>query len=134
MKKLLVCSILFLFGFSFFAVNVAFAAGPNTDAPRVNCIGLPGCPDKDIESPGGYNPKQNVTWEWIDALISELIKYVAVVGVISIMISGIMYMVSGWEEEKVKKAKSWIIWTLVWVFLSVSALWIIYLLNSLSIL
>jgi hypothetical protein len=72
--------------------------------------------------------------KWVSALIWEFIKYVAVVAVITLMISGIMYLVSGWEEEKVKKAKTWIIWSLVWVFFSVSAWWIINVLNSLSIL
>jgi hypothetical protein len=72
--------------------------------------------------------------KWVSAVIWELIKYVAVVAVLSVMISGVLYLVSGWEEEKVKKAKTWIIWSLVWVFLSVSAWWMINLLNTLTIL
>ena len=134
MKKLLLYFTLFFSLFSFFSENITFSAGPNTEAPKVNCIGLPGCPDKDIENPGGYNIDDNVTLKWVSALIWEFIKYVAVVAVITLMISGIMYLVSGWEEEKVKKAKTWIICSLVWVFFSVSAWWIINVLNSLSIL
>jgi hypothetical protein len=71
--------------------------------------------------------------KWVSAVIWELIKYVAVVAVLSVMISGVLYLVSGWEEEKVKKAKTWIIWSLVWVFLSVSAWGLINLLNNLII-
>jgi len=66
-------------------------------------------------------------------LVSELIKYVAVIAVIAIMCSGIMYLISGWQEEKVKKAKTWIIYSLVWVFLSISALAIIKIINNISI-
>ena len=134
MKKLLLYFTLFFSLFSFFSENITFSSGPNTEAPKVNCICLPGCPDKDIENQGGYNIDDNVTLKWVSALIWEFIKYVAVVAVITLMISGIMYLVSGWEEEKVKKAKTWIIWSLVWVFFSVSAWWIINVLNSLSIL
>jgi len=66
-------------------------------------------------------------------LISNMIKYVAVIAVIALMISWIMYLLSWGEEEKVKKAKSWIIWSLVWVFLSISAMWIIEIINNIYI-
>ncbi len=66
-------------------------------------------------------------------LISLLIGYVAVIAVISLMISWIMYLISGWEEEKVKKAKNWIIWSLVWVLISISAIWIIEIINNITI-
>jgi hypothetical protein len=69
MKKLLLYFTLFFSLFSFFSENITFSAGPNTEAPKVNCIGLPGCPDKDIENPGGYNIDDNVTLKWVSALI-----------------------------------------------------------------
>jgi hypothetical protein len=132
-KKLLILSILFILSsFIFVSNNTAFSA-PTTEAPKVNCIWLPGCPDEDIANPGGYNPRQNITLEWIGAFIAELIKYVAVVAVISVMLSWMMYLFSGWEEEKVKKARVWITWSLVWVLLSISAWGIINLLNTLTI-
>jgi len=65
--------------------------------------------------------------------ISEMIQYVAVIAVISLMVSGIMYLTSGWQEEKVNKAKSWVIYSLVWVLLSISAWTIIKILNELTI-
>ena len=71
----------------------------------------------------------NIWWD----IISTLIQYVAVIAVISLIISWIMYLLSWWEEEKVKKAKNWIIWSLVWVLLAISAYWIINLINQLSI-
>jgi len=76
---------------------------------------------------------ENASLKWIWNLIWELIKYVSVVAVISVMVSWVMYMVSWGEEEKVKKAKSWIIWSLIWVFISISAWWIINMLNNITI-
>jgi hypothetical protein len=49
------------------------------------------------------------------------------------MLWGVMYILSGWEEEKVKKAKWWIIWSLVGVFMSVSAWWIISFITQITI-
>ena len=49
------------------------------------------------------------------------------------MISGIMYMLSWGQEEKIKKAKTWIIWSLVWVLLSISSWYIINIINNLYI-
>jgi hypothetical protein len=42
-----------------------------------------------------------------------MIKYTSVIAVIALMIAGIMYLISGGEEEKIKKAKRWIIWALI---------------------
>lgn len=92
--------------------------------PWVVCGWLPWC-------------KNNVSWKWffsfIWSFIQELIKYVAVIAVIAVMWYWIMYIISIWEEEKIKKAKNWIIWSLVWVLLSVSAWAIINMLNQFKI-
>ncbi len=103
------------------------------NAPSVNCVWLPGCPDSDIANPSSADVSQMNTLVWISNIVWELIKYVAVVAVISLMIAWVMYMVSGGEEEKTKKAKNWIIWSLVWVLLSISAWWIIKMLNAINI-
>jgi len=58
-------------------------------------------------------------------IIAEMIKYVAVLAVIALMISWVMYMFSDWEEEKTKKAKTWILWSLVAVILSISSYYIV---------
>jgi len=58
-------------------------------------------------------------------IIAEMIKYVAVLAVLALMISGVMYMFSDWEEEKTKKAKSWILWSLTAVVLSISSYYIV---------
>jgi heme A synthase len=104
------------------------------EAPSVNCIWLPWCVDSNASSPSpAWNLSNNIAWKFIWSAISELIQYVAVLAVIALMISWIMYLVSWWEEEKTKKAKSWITYSLIWVFLSISAFGIIQILNNLQI-
>jgi len=58
-------------------------------------------------------------------IIAQMIKYVAVLAVIALMISWVMYMFSDWDEEKTKKAKSWILWSLTAVVLSISSYYIV---------
>lgn len=103
-------------------------------APEVNCIWIPWCTDTDVTTPNSpWDVAKQFNWfKFLGWFISELIKYVAVVAVISIMISWIMYIISIWDEEKTKKAKSWIIWSLVWVFVSISAFWIVEVVNSIN--
>jgi hypothetical protein len=72
----------------------------------------------------------NKTWGYF---LTIFIRYVAIIAVISLMLAWISYLLSGWEDEKVKKAKNWIIWSLVWVFLSISAWWLINIINVLRI-
>lgn len=105
--------------FTLISYTSVFAAGP-----EILCGGLPGCED---------SGKKEGPIEAIVHLVSQLIQYVAVLAVIVLMISGIMYLVSGWEEEKVKKAKMWIMWSLIWVLLSISAWTIINLINNITI-
>lgn len=92
-------------------------------APPIAWAGLPGAGSSGSE----------VISKTIPSLIATLIKYIAVIAVISTMISGLMYLTSAWKEETTKKAKNWIIWSLVWVLLSVSAWFIINLINTVSI-
>ena len=108
-----------IFFLSLISFSSSFAAGPD-----IKCGWLPWCEDSWHE-------------EWainaIIHLIGEFIQYVAVFAVIVLMISGIMYLVSGWEEEKVKKAKTWIMWSLIGVVLSISAWTIINIINNITI-
>ena len=94
--------------------------------PEVHCDGLPWC-------------TSDWSWNW-DVVIkaasnitATIIKFVAVCAVIALMISWIMYMISSWEDEKTKKAKSWIIWSLVAVVLSTSAYYIVEVINNTKI-
>lgn len=129
--------ITFLLIFSFFWLTLnSFAADPGI--PTVNCIGLPWCKDSNIAKPAAASYDNMVDWGWVvysvtSELITMLIKYTAVIAVISVMISWFMYMLSFWDEEKTKKAKSWIIWSLAWVAISISAWWIINIINNIAI-
>jgi len=94
--------------------------------PDIACEWLPWCN-------GEKKDPQDII-DYISNFIALLIQYVWVVAVIAVMISGIMYILSAGEEEKVKKAKTWVIWSLVWVFMSVFAWWIIQALNNITLL
>lgn len=102
--------------------------------PWINCAWLPWCKSDDLTNTQKVEADSIGEFTSVFALkISILIQYVAVLAVISVMLGGIFYMISWWEEEKMKKAKSWIIWSLVGVFASVSAWFIINLINEIHI-
>ena len=102
----------------------------NAEAPPINCIWLPWCKWDNISNPEVWD---DIWTQFIWALTWYTIQFVAVIAVLALIISGIMYLISWWDEEKVKKAKNWIIWSLVAVFLSISAWSIINILNNLQI-
>ena len=84
--------------------------------------------------PGSNITDANIAIETISSnIIAELIKYVAVFAVIALMISWVMYMLSSGDEEKTKKARTWIIWSVVAVLLSISAYYIVNTLNEFQI-
>lgn len=99
--------------------NSVFAASE----PTIVCDWLPWCNADD--SSGA------LIFIW--NLIAELIKYVAVVAVIALIFAGFMYIFSAWEEEKTKKARKWILWSLVAVFISISWYFLINLINEAKI-
>lgn len=101
-----------------------FAAKLQWGNIEVACEGLPGCSNNSSVWNG---------WEFIAELISQAILYLSAIAVIALILSGMMYIFSAWEDEKTKKAKTWIIWSLVGVFISIAAWGIINLLNSISI-
>ena len=94
--------------------------------PEVHCDGLPWC-----RTGGDWN--WDVVIKAASNITSTIIKFVAVCAVIALMISWIMYMISSGEDEKTKKAKNWIIWSLVAVVLSTSAYYIIEVINNTTI-
>jgi len=97
--------------------------------PSINCNWMPWCTNN-----GAFETNNSTVNNFLWKTISEFIKYISVIAVISLMIWWIMFIISGWEEEKTKKAKSWITWSLIWVFLSISAYMIITIINNFNIL
>ncbi len=110
-----------------------FVSNTYAEAPSVNCFWLPWCSDSNIEKPTDANIENNIWTEVISNIIGQAIQFVAVIAVISLIASWFLYLISWWEEEKVKKAKTWIIWSLAWVLLSISAWWIVSMLNKITI-
>lgn len=100
--------------------------------PSVVCNWLPGCKTDSVGQVNNSVTSESFFWfAW--NLISTTIQYIAVLSVLALVVAWIMYLVSAWEEDKVTKAKSAIIWSLVWVLVSTSAWAIINLLNSFRI-
>ncbi|MDD5770062.1 MAG: hypothetical protein PHE25_03775 [Candidatus Gracilibacteria bacterium] len=98
-------------------------------SPAVVCHGLPGCPeDNTTVSVTGKN-----FFGFLGNIITVGIQFVAVISVISLIIAGIMYLISAGEDEKVKKARKWITWAIVGVIISTTAWTIVNLANSLKI-
>lgn len=125
-KKIIV--LLFIM-FTFLSVNISYSATPD-----VNCAWLPWCANStSITTPSKVNIANNIWAKFMSKFIWEFIQIVAVFAVFALIFSGIMYLLSAWEEEKANKAKKWIIWSLVWVFVSISAWWIINFLNNIRI-
>jgi hypothetical protein len=96
-----------------------------TTRPDLTCDWLPWC--------SSSTTSDKPVFKFISNIIASLIKYVAAFSVIAIMIAWVYYVLSVWEDEKTKKAKKWIIWSLVWVILSISAWSIINILNTFRI-
>lgn len=96
--------------------------------PEVACQWLPWCSNGDVSWLSA-----ETTTSFISKFIGYFIQYIAAIAVIYLMIAWIMYLLSGWDDEKVKKAKKSIIWALVWVFVSISAWAIIGIVNTFKI-
>lgn len=114
MKKIILIVLLFIL-FSWDLVQAA--------APAINWAGLPWASWWDNAVIDTYIPR------WI----ATLIKYTSVLAVLSVTISWIMYNMSFWQEDKAKKAKAWVTYSLIWVLISTSAYAIISIVNSISL-
>ncbi|MDD3145570.1 MAG: pilin [Candidatus Gracilibacteria bacterium] len=124
-KRIIALLVILFISFGF---NTTYSA-----APEINCIGLPGCVDGNIMNPGAPDIGNNIGAKFMANIIGEFIQIVAVFAVFALIFSGIMYLLSAGEEEKATKAKKWIIWSLVGVFVSISAWGIINFLNNIRI-
>ena len=101
--------------------------------PTINCVWLPGCNGSIITTPKSWQLSDNLWKEFIVNVTWYLVQIVSVIAVFALIFSWVMYLVSAWDEEKVWKAKKWIIWSLVGVILSISAWGIIAFINNIEI-
>lgn len=87
--------------------------------PEIHCNWLPWCKNWTVKS-------------FLVETIELFVQIVVVLAVFALIFSWIMYMISAWDEEKINKAKRWILWSLIWVFLSSTAWSIIFFLNNIK--
>lgn len=128
MRKIIIWILMFIVFMSNLFAEITYSA-----MPKVNCAGLPWCNSDDIMSTSWDSLDEEIWKNFISNIIWEFIKLVAVFAVFALIFSWVMYLLSSWDEEKANKAKKWIIWSLVWVFLSISAWGIINFLNNVNI-
>lgn len=100
--------------------------------PGVVCNWLPWCETQSAWSTKWFTKNKDF-YVFIWNIISEMIKYVAVISLFSLVISWILYITSFWADDKATKAKKWITRSLVWVLISTSSWMLINLVNSFSI-
>jgi len=111
-----------LFGFTSTLINT-FASG----APKIYCAEwMPWCKkDLKVDSTNALN-----IW---DNLISTAIQYVAVFAVLALAYGWVQYLLAAGEEEKAKKAKTTITWSLIGVLVSTGAWMIVNIVTSLKL-
>lgn len=90
--------------------------------PKVECAWLPWCSSSWTASPENF----------LRLAINDFIQIIAVLAVFALIFSGIMYIVSAWDEDKTTNAKKWILWSLAWVFIAFSSWWIVLFINNIN--
>ncbi|EKE29475.1 MAG: hypothetical protein ACD_2C00165G0001 [uncultured bacterium (gcode 4)] len=76
--------------------------------------------------------KPNPHW-FIVNTIAEWIKYIWLLAVLSLTIWWIMYMTSYWTDEKTKKAKNIIMYSIIWVVVSMGAFALVEIVNNINL-
>jgi len=102
-------------------------------SPTTVCTWLPGCPSEWTDFTWEDKISDKWFFNFLDTTVATMIKYVAVIAVIALIISGIYYLISMWEDEKVNKAKKMIIWSLVGVIVSTSRVFLINMVTKFNI-
>lgn len=100
--------------------------------PWINCYWLPGCWIKS-QWLDDFKTDNSALDSWVKYLtnvISDSIKYVAVFSVLAIIISWIYFVASAGNEDKAKRAKKYITWSILWVLISTSAWSMVNILNK----
>lgn len=75
----------------------------------------------------------NTFFTFLWKVISEWIKYVAVISIFSLMFAWVLYITSAWKDEKFDQAKRWITYSIIWVIISMSWWALVNLLNMFKI-
>ena len=96
------------------------------------CNWLPWCEeDSALWTKTSISGDSFFTFFW--KIISEWIKYVAVISIFSLMFAWVLYITSAWKDEKFDQAKRWITYSIIWVIISISWWTFVNLLNMFKI-
>lgn len=71
--------------------------------------------------------------KFLFVIIKEVTKYVAILAIIATMIGWLMFLFSAWSDEKVKKAKNVIIYSIIWVLVSIASFTLVDIINNLTL-
>ncbi|MDD2487318.1 MAG: hypothetical protein PHS92_03040 [Candidatus Gracilibacteria bacterium] len=77
--------------------------------------------------------KYETPYYFVIVIIKELIKYVGIFAIIAMMIGGIMYISSLGVEDKIKKAKNIVIYSIVGVLVSILSYALVDIVNNLTL-
>jgi len=112
----------------------------------INCTGLPWCPNSPIRwsssawetiwrADGESKTAINTVIFWItfSNILRKSIEWTWLIAVIALMYWWIIYIISIWNETNTNKAKNIIIYSLIWVILSIFAFAIISIVNNLDL-
>lgn len=80
----------------------------------------------------GFIKKENPV-NFLFVIIREVTKYVAILAIIATMIGWLMFLFSAWSDEKVKKAKNVIIYSIIWVLVSIASYTLVDIVNNLTL-
>lgn len=80
----------------------------------------------------GIIKKENPV-KFLFVIIKEVTKYVAILAIIATMIWWLMFLFSAWSDEKVKKAKNVIIYSIIWVVVSIASFTLVDIINNLTL-
>lgn len=80
----------------------------------------------------GFIKKENPV-NFLFVIIREVTKYVAILAIIATMIGWLMFLFSAWNDEKVKKAKNVIIYSIIWVLVSIASFTLVDIINNLTL-
>jgi hypothetical protein len=80
-----------------------------------------GLPDPDPDNP---------VWAVLDSLVFWLLSIFGTIAVMAFVVSGLMYLTSGGNENQIDTAKTYMIWSIVGVIVALSGFIILYAIDT----
>ena len=124
-------SFFFLFSF-FFLGGIAHNSFAVTSPDECGGTDLAGweiingvCVPTDTGLSKGADP-ENPIWSVLDTFLKWILSIFGLIAIIAFVVSGIMYLTSGGNENQIDSAKRYMIWSIVGVVVALSGLIVIY--------